>query len=94
MRVLGLNGFRKQGQRIEVEPTDDPLYAPERQVALASLDGAHVGPVDPQDIRERLLAQSLCLPVGPQIAPHGPLKIAFHIGNAPDLLLDSLQTYK
>ena len=35
--------------------------------------------MDAQDIRKRLLAQSLRLPVGPQVVPYGPLKIPFHI---------------
>jgi hypothetical protein len=80
LATLGLDGFRKQAQRIKVKASDDPFDASERQVALAPLDGAHVGPVNTQDVGERLLAQSSCLPVSPQIASNGPLKIPFHVG--------------
>jgi hypothetical protein len=40
------------------------------------------------------LAEATRLPVGPQIAADRALKVAFHSGQLPEPLLDSLHTYK
>src|SRR5580700_2760297 len=80
MRRLAVGTLGEQDQWVKIEPTADALHAPERQIPLVPLDGAHVGPVDAQDVRECLLAQSSCLPVGPQIAPHSPPMLAHLAG--------------
>lgn len=84
----------QQLQRVEVKATGDALQALEGQIALAPLDATHVGAVNTEHVGERLLAEAVGLPVGPQIAAHRALKIAFHSGQLPEPLLDSLHTYK
>jgi hypothetical protein len=73
------HGCAEQRQRIKVESVGDALNAPERQIALASLNAAHVGAVDAQNIGESLLAQAPGTTVGPQVAADHALEIAFHI---------------
>jgi hypothetical protein len=87
-------GRLEQGERVGVDPGRDALQALERQVALAALDSAHVGAVDAELLGERLLAEALAFPVGPQVAANRLLEVAFHDWKAPVPLLDSLHTYK
>jgi hypothetical protein len=63
----------EQRQRVEIESAGDALQALEGQVALASLNAAHVGAVDAENISKRLLAESFGFAVGPQIAAHRSL---------------------
>jgi hypothetical protein len=84
----------QQRERIDADATGEAFQTPEREVALATLDAAHVGAVNAERLREILLAQSERLTVCPQVPAHGPLKIAFHVRHVPNLLLDSLQIYK
>jgi hypothetical protein len=84
----------EQNDGIEVYPARDTFQAPERQVALASLQTTHVGAVHAHDLSKSLLAEPQRLTVGAQVAPDGPLQVAFHIRNARDLLLDGLQTHQ
>lgn len=97
--VLGFEGVRrglilsrKQRHRVDADSVGDPLETPERQVPLATLDRAHVGAMDADDVGERFLAQSPRLAVASKVAAHHPLQLAFHIGNvAPPAT--SLSTY-
>lgn len=70
---LGVVNRLEQCQRVEADPRGDPLHALERQVALASLDAAHVGAVDAQGVGESLLAQATGTAVGQQVAANGSL---------------------
>jgi hypothetical protein len=92
---VGEVGFwGQEHERIGVYSAGDALHALECQVALASLDAAHVGAVEAQDIGERLLAEATGLSKCSQVAAHRPLQIAFHVGNGLGSLLDGLHTYK
>lgn len=84
----------EQDDRVELYPACDPLQALERQVPLASLQAAHVGAVHAKNLGKSLLAEAQSQSAGPQVAPDGPLKVAFHIEKAPALLLDGLQTHQ
>jgi hypothetical protein len=53
----------EQGDRIDVYPARNALQAPERQVALASLQAAHVRAVHTQDLSKSLLAETQCFSV-------------------------------
>ena len=55
-----------------------PLEAAQREVALASLDSAHVRPVNTHDLGKCFLAEIVRLPVSPEISAKGPLKLALH----------------
>lgn len=94
MSVAALLLRVQQLHRVELDAAGDALQGLEGQVALAPLDAAHVGPVNPEHVGERLLAEATRLPVGPQIAADRALKVAFHSGQLPEPLLDSLHTYK
>lgn len=85
---------RQQLERVDPHPAGEALHALEREVALTALDAAHVGPVDSQQIGERLLAEPSALPVSPDVTSHRALKIALHARNASRGILDGLQTYK
>lgn len=61
-------GRLQQGERVEVDLLGKALQALEREVALAALDASHVGAVDAERVGERLLAEALAFPVGPQVA--------------------------
>jgi hypothetical protein len=63
----------EQRQRVEIESAGDALQALERQVALASLDAAHVGAVDAENIGKRLLAESFGFSIGAQGSANGAL---------------------
>jgi hypothetical protein len=63
----------EQRQRVEIESAGDALQALERQVALATLDAAHVGAVDTENVGKRLLAEALAFSMGAQVAANGSL---------------------
>ncbi len=67
-------------QRVQVDPSGEPLDALERQVALPALDAAHVRAVDTEDIGEGLLAEAAGLPVGPQVQADDALQVSFGHG--------------
>ena len=80
---------------VYIERGGDPLQALQGEVALTSLDAAHVGPVDTKDIGEGFLAQAALLAVDTEVLPHSLLEIAFrHMVERCRVLLVSLQTYK
>jgi len=70
---LGALRWLEQRQWLNVDAAGDALEALERQVALSSLDAAHVGAVDAELVGEGLLAEAAGLPVGAQVAPDAPL---------------------
>ena len=72
-RLLGVLARLEQRQRVEVELAGDALEALERQVALASLDAAHVGAVDAELFGKRLLAEAAGLPMGAQVVADSTL---------------------
>lgn len=78
----------EQRQRVEIESAGDALEALERQVALASLNAAHIGAMDAEYVSKRLLAESFGFSIGAQASANGALQIAFHIGKRPELLLE------
>ncbi len=67
-------------KRVYADTTRQALQALESEVALATLDAAHVGAVDAEHVREGLLAQAESLAMSPQVVANSPLKIAFHVG--------------
>jgi hypothetical protein len=58
---------RKQFERVDVELAGDAFDGLEGQVALTPLDPAHVGPMHPKNLSERLLAEAALLPVCAQV---------------------------
>jgi hypothetical protein len=84
----------KEFERRDARPLSNPFERLQGEVALASLDSAHVRPVDAEQLGERLLTESFALSVGAQILADRPLKLAFHHRKARGLLLYSLQTYE
>ena len=60
----GRSGFVVRGGRPASTPSaaGDPLDGPQRDVALAALEATDVGPVDAEQVGERLLAQALGQP--------------------------------
>ena len=70
----------EQCQRLKVDPAGDLLHGLQRQIALASLDASHVGPVNAEQLGERLLAKAAFLAVDPQVSANSALKIALHFG--------------
>jgi hypothetical protein len=73
----------KQRERIDADATGQAFQAPEREVALATLDATHVSAVNAKLLREVLLAHSERLTVCLEVPAHGPLKLAFHVRHAP-----------
>jgi hypothetical protein len=72
--------YLEQAHRIEPDSTGDAFDAAQRQVVLATLDAAEIGPVDADDVRKSLLTEALRLSIGPEIPPDGQLKFTFHVG--------------
>jgi hypothetical protein len=68
----------KQVKRIDFDPAGHPFEAAQREVALASLDSAHVRPVNTHDLGKCFLAEIVRLPISPEISAKGPLKLALH----------------
>ena len=68
----------EQVEWIDFDPPGHPLEAAQREVALASLDSAHVRPMNTHDLGKVLLAEIVRLPVSPEISAKGPLKLALH----------------
>jgi hypothetical protein len=69
---------RHEVHRIHVDAPGDPLDRLQGQVALATLQAAHVGAVDADDLGESLLRQTASLAVRAQVAADGALEIPFH----------------
>jgi len=63
----------EQRQWVEIKSAGDALQALERQVALASLDAAHVGAVNAEYVGKRLLAESFGFSIGAQGSANGAL---------------------
>jgi hypothetical protein len=70
--------FVEQCPRVHAEEVGDLLQGLQRQVSLATLDGAEIGPVDTHPLGERFLAVALLRAMATQVAPHDLLKLAFH----------------
>lgn len=66
-------GWLQQSKGVDVDLAGDALQALEGQVALTTLDTAHVCAVDFELVGEVLLAEALGLSVGPEIAADGAL---------------------
>lgn len=78
VRRSGLpRGIGQQVERVNIDLGGDSFDALEGEVALASLDTAHVGPMDLKDIGEGLLAQSAGLSNRPQVPADGALQVSF-----------------
>lgn len=85
----------KQLGRAYAQLLRQALQASQRDVALASLQAAHVGAVHSESVGERFLAQPQGQSVVSQIPPHDALEIADgHATERGRTLLVSLQTYK
>jgi len=92
---LQLRTALQKRQRLDLQLLGDSLEFDQREVPLAPLGSAHVGPVDAQHLGEGLLAQPARLAVGTKIVADVALQIALHEGkDGPAPLLDSLHTYK
>jgi hypothetical protein len=57
----------QESARINLDPAGDPLEAPQCEVALATLDTAHVCAVNAEHVSERLLTESSGFAVGTQV---------------------------
>lgn len=84
----------QQLQRLESQLRSDALDTSERQIALSTLQTTHVGAMDTDEVSERLLTEPSLLAISAQVQPEDSLEVAFHIADAPRLLLDSLHTYE
>jgi hypothetical protein len=63
----------EQCQRIKTQALGDALHGLERQVALATLNAAHVGAMDAEHVGKRLLTQALRFTVCAEILSHRSL---------------------
>ena len=84
----------QQLQWLHVHESGDALDVPEREVALPALEATNICAVKSKNGGEGLLADAQGFSMHAQISAHDPLELTFHTGNAPRLLLDSLQTYE
>ncbi|OJX98224.1 MAG: hypothetical protein BGO96_03220 [Micrococcales bacterium 73-15] len=74
--------------------TGDPLERLQRQVPLAALDTAHVGPMDAEHVSELLLAQPALHPDQAQVLSDPSLQLTFHTDHVAGPLLMNLQTHQ
>src|SRR4051812_18227243 len=87
----------QQGQRLDLKPRRNPLDIPQREVALAALEAADVGPVEADHVGRLFLAfiSRLTTPHERRgVLAQDALQVALHEGtDAPASLPASLQTY-
>lgn len=69
----------QQRHRMESDPAGHAFDALEGQVVLPPLDTTQVGPMNAENMGERLLAQALSPPVGLDATAYRLLKAVFHI---------------
>jgi hypothetical protein len=63
-----LSPFPQQGGRIDLKGVGQPLDIIDADVALAALDGADIGTIQPGEIGQGFLRKPARLPLPPQIA--------------------------
>ena len=93
-RRTGVSWLKEQREDIDAQTISDAFDAPESQIALPTLDTAHIGPVKHEPIREGLLTQPKPKPIGAQIPANAFLQRSFHGPNAAAPLPNGLQTYE
>lgn len=67
----------QQLHRVYPEGGSDALHRAQCEIALPTLDAAHVGSMDAQNLGQCLLAQPARFPVGTQILTEPSLKFPF-----------------
>jgi hypothetical protein len=92
--VLDVHVVGQQVDGGDVEPVRDALEASQRQVPLAALDAAQVGPMDSDRVGEVFLGQSPSHSDRPHVRPDRALQVAFHLADPDGALLVDLQTDK
>ena len=70
------------------------LEGTKRDVALAALEPANIGAVNPKQVGKGLLRQTASQPVPADVGTEYPLEVAFHDGQRRSPLLEGLQTYR
>ena len=85
----------QQLQRVDPDHGGDVLDGLQGEVALTTLQAAHVRAMDADQVSKGLLGETMGLSIAAQATPDGPLEVPFHVRpDAARLLLERLQTYK
>lgn len=81
-RLAGRGSWRstEQFDGIDRESVRDPFQRLQSDISFTTLEPTHICAVHPENRRERLLGDTSCQTIRPQIGAESPLKVALHEG--------------